>query len=363
MLSLHSRFLAVGLALMATAGFVIPSLSTAQEEVVRLSGQSVALYNLAGKVTITAGTGSDVAITIHRKGAAADQLDVRAGSVDTHRRDWGTLEALRIVYPSEDVLYDGMNGQTQIRVREDGTFWGGGRGDRGGRKIEISDRGNGLDASADLEVSVPAGKRLLVALAAGMIEASNVDGDLYLDTGSGSIQVTETTGVLNLDTGSGDVSVDGADGDVSIDTGSGNVDVSSVRGSALNVDTGSGSVTVDGIETPEISVDTGSGDVTILGARTGEVSVDTGSGDVRVVTVSGNASFSVDTGSGNVTIAVPDGYAGNISFETSSGIMNTALPIDLTRKEEDEIQGRIGGGGSARIDVESGSGDIRLERS
>jgi hypothetical protein len=344
MLSLHSRFLAAGLALVATAGFVIPSSGTAQEEVVRLSGQSVALYNLAGKVTVTAGSGSDVAITIRRKGAAADQLDVRAGSVDTHRRDWGTLEALRIVYPSEDVLYDGMNGQTQIRVREDGTFWGGGRGDRGGRRIEISDRGNGLDASADLEVSVPAGKRLLVALAAGMIEASNVDGDLYLDTGSGSIRVTETTGVLNLDTGSGDVSVDGADGEVSIDTGSGNVDVSSVRGSDFNVDTGSG-------------------DVTILGARTGDVSVDTGSGNVRVVTVSGNASFSVDTGSGNVTIAVPDGYAGNISFETSSGIMNTALPIDLTRKDEDEIRGRIGGGGSAHIDVESGSGDIRLERS
>ncbi len=363
MLSLHSRTLTAAAAVAASTALIMPATGVAQQETVRLSGQTVAVYNLAGEVTVTAGSGSDVTVTVRRQGADAGRLDIRAGSVDTHRRNWGTVEALRIIYPSDEIRYDGMDGQTQIHVREDGTFWGGGRRNRGGRRIEISNRGDGLEASADLEVSVPAGKRVLVALAAGMIQASNVDGDLYLDTSSGEIRTTGTSGVLNLDTGSGNVTVNGADGEINIDTGSGNVDVRSVRGPDLNVDTGSGNVTIDGVETPEIGIDTGSGDVTILGARTGRVSVDTGSGNVRVVTVVGSASFSVDTGSGDVTISVPDGYEGTVYLETGSGNMRTDVPMTLIRKDEDEIQGRIGGGGSARIDIETGSGDISLQRS
>lgn len=365
MISIPIRILAAGAVVVTSTALVVPAVSTvqAQDDVFRLSGQTVAVYNLAGQVTVTAGSGSDVTVTVRRQGSDADQLDIRAGSVDTHRRNWGTVEALRVIYPSDDIRYDGMDGQTQIRVREDGTFWGGGRRDRGSRRVEISNRGNGLEASADLEVSVPAGKRVLVALAAGLIEATNVNGDLYLDTGSGNIRTTGTSGALDLDSGSGNVTVDGAEGDVNIDTGSGNVNVSSVTGPDLNVDSGSGSVTIDGVDTPGISIDTGSGNVTILRAQTGRVSVDTGSGDVRVVTVSGNASFNVDTGSGNVTIAVPSGYDGSVRFETGSGILNTDFPLTLIRKDDDEIQGRIGAGGSASIEVETGSGNIRLERS
>ena len=247
-------------AVFASASLVFPDDAPAQDETFRLGGQSVAIYNLAGTVTVSPGSGSEVVVTVRRQGADADRLDVQAGSVDTRRQNWNSVEALRVIYPSDRIRYDGMRGQTQMRVRDDGTFWGGGR-DRG-RRVEISNGGGGLEASADLRIEVPSGKRVLVALGAGMIEATNVSGDLYLDTGSGSINTAGTTGVLNLDTGSGGVSVDGADGDVNIDTGSGDVSVRSVRGSDLNVDTGSGEVRVDGVDATEINIDTGSGDVT-----------------------------------------------------------------------------------------------------
>lgn len=362
MFPLHRpTFAAASLA--AGAVLLLPASGAAQDETVRLSGQTVAVYNLAGEVTLTAGSGSDVTVAVDLQGADAGQLDVRAGPVDTRRSNWNTVEALRIIYPGDKILYEGMGGQTTLRVRDDGTFWGGRRGDRGTRRVEISDRGDGTRASANLDVRVPAGKRVLVALGAGMIEATNVDGDLYLDTGSGSIRTAGTTGVLNLDTGSGNVVVDGAEGDINIDTGSGNVEVHSVRGPDVNIDTGSGSVMIDGVDAPEIGIDTGSGDVEVFGARTGSVSVDTGSGSVTIVTVAGNSSFNVDTGSGNVTISVPDGYAGNVNLETGSGNMQTDLPLTLLRKDDDEIQGRIGEGGTARIDIETGSGDISLRRS
>jgi hypothetical protein len=350
-------------AAIASTSLLFPGSLPAQDETVRLSGQSVAIYNLAGEVSIVAGSGSDVVVTVRRAGSDADQLEILSGPVDTRRGNWNTVEALRVIYPSDDILYDGMQGQTQLRVRDDGTFWGGGRSDRGSRRVEISNRGGGLEASADLRIAIPSGKRVLVALGAGMIEARNVSGDLSLDTGSGSIRTTGTSGGLNLDTGSGDVTVDGADGDVNIDTGSGDVVVRSVRGPDLNVDTGSGSVTVDGVVAPEIGVDTGSGDVRILDATTDEVSIDTGSGDVEVVAVGGSASFNVDTGSGDVTISVPDSYAGSVSLETGSGRLVTDIPITVTSKDEDEIRGRIGSGGSSEIQIETGSGTIRLARS
>ena len=336
--------------------------SHAQTETIRLSGSTVAVFNLAGSVSIGAGSGSDVTVTVRRAGPDGDRLELRTGSVELRRGDWGEVEALRVVYPGDRVRYEGMRGTTQLNVRDDGTFWGG-RNGREGRRVEVSNRGGGLEASADLEISVPRGKRILVALAAGSIDARNVDGDLHLDTGSGDITARGASGSLNLDTGSGNVTVDGADGDVSIDTGSGNVEARSIRGPELSVDTGSGDVVVAGVEAEEVEVDTGSGSVTLQGLRAGRIGVDTGSGEVVVETIAGSASIHVDTGSGDVTVRVPADYAGDVQLETSSGRMATELPITLLRRSEDEIVGRIGDGGSARIEVDTGSGDIRIHRS
>lgn len=313
--------LAAGVAALALAGN-----SPAQTETIALSGSSVAVYNLAGTVSIAAGSGSDVTVTVRRAGADAERLELRTGAVDVRRGDQGEVETLRIVYPADRVRYDGMRGTTQLRVREDGTFWGGGWNGREGRRVEISNRGGGLEASADLEISVPRGKRILVALAAGAIDARNVAGDLYLDTGSG------------------------------------NVEARAIGGATLSIDTGSGDVTVADAEVREVEVDTGSGNVTLLGLRTGRVGVDTGSGDVTVETAAGSASIGVDTGSGDVTVSVPADYAGEVRLETNSGRMTTELPITLLRRSDDEIAGRIGEGGSARIEVDTGSGDIRIHR-
>jgi hypothetical protein len=348
---------------LATAALIaLPTAGRAQDQTVRLEGASVAIFNLAGRISVSPGSGSDVAVTIRRQGSDGDRLEVQTGPVDVRRSHWGKTPSLRILYPSDRIHYEEFQGNTELRVRDDGTFWGG-NGWRDGDRVKIGNRVDGLDAHADLDIAVPEGKRVYVALAAGTIEARNVNGDLFLDTGSGSISTAGTHGELNLDTGSGDVTVDGADGEVYIDTGSGDVIARNVRGPDLSIDTGSGNVRVEGAESPEISLDTGSGDVTLLGARTGEVSVDTGSGDVEIETVAGSASISVDTGSGGVRVAVPGDYRGDVRLETSSGELHTDMPITLVRRSEDEIEGRIGEGGSARITIETGSGDIEIRRS
>ncbi|MFW6088839.1 MAG: DUF4097 family beta strand repeat-containing protein [Gemmatimonadota bacterium] len=350
--------------LLAATATLVPAVDApAQTETVRLAGSTVAMYNLAGEVTLSPGTGSDVVVTVRKQGADGSRLAVESGPLEIRRGDRGEIETLRVIYPSNRIRYDGMRGRTTLRVRDDGTFWGGGDWRRRGAEVEISDRGDGLEASANLEVSVPRGRRVVVMQAAGAITARNVDGNLHMDTGSGAITTSATRGGLDLDTGSGDVTVDGAEGEVKVDTGSGTVEVRGVSGPDLLVDTGSGNVRVERVETADIEIDTGSGNVVLLGARTGDVGVDTGSGDVTVETVAGSASIHVDTGSGDVAVAVPSDYAGDVRIETSSGRMVTDLPITLLRRSDDEIVGRIGEGGSARIEIDTGSGDIRIDRS
>ena len=87
---------------------------------------------------------------------------------------------------------------------------------RGGR-VRITGSGSGLEAYADLVISVPEGKSVNVYLGVGDITASNVKGDLRLDTSSGRVDVTGTKGDLSVDTGSGDVKVTGASGSADLD--------------------------------------------------------------------------------------------------------------------------------------------------
>jgi hypothetical protein len=48
-----------------------------------------------------------------------------------------------------------------------------------------------------------------------------------------------------------------------------------------------------------------------------------------------------------------------VDLDTGSGGFEVGLPLELVRKDENSLRGRIGDG-RARIHVETGSGDIAL---
>src|SRR3954471_16887046 len=185
--------------------------ANAQTERRSLSSDRVAIYNLAGRVSVEGGSGSDVGVEIRRGGADARQLRIESGDIRG-------VEALRIIYPSDRVVYPDQDrrGRTQINVRSDGTF--GDSGDRGfGRDrdhVEITSSGSGMEAYADLRITVPRGRDVAIYLAVGEVHVSNVDGDLKVDVASARVTSERTRGSLNLDTGSGGVSVTDAQGEV-----------------------------------------------------------------------------------------------------------------------------------------------------
>ena len=180
------------------------------------------------RCTVEAGPGPDVVAQATRGGADAAKLKVMKSEID------GT-PSLRFVYPADRIIYNklGNGSSTQLRVRDDGTFSDRHEDDEHrneGRRVTISGGGSGLDAHADLRITVPMGKQLSVYLAVGKVSVSNVEGNLTIDAASAPVTTSNTRGDLDIDVGSGDVQVTKSRGDLSVDTGSGAVSLTDVTG-------------------------------------------------------------------------------------------------------------------------------------
>ena len=332
---------------------LFPIAARGQAEHRALSGERVAVYDLAGRVRVQAATGAQVTVDITRGGRDASKLRIESGDV----RGWSTL---RVVYPSNRIVYPDWEsrGRTQIHVNTDGTFDD--EGDRYDReRVEIRSSGDGLEAHADITVGVPKGQRVAVHLGVGDATVANVDGDLRVTVAAASVSSEHTRGRLSLDTGSGGVSVTDAQGEVRLNTGSGGVTIDGVHGETLDVDTGSGSVRGRDVDTKMLKIDVGSGGLSLDAIKAPRVTVDAGSGHTELGFLQPVEDLAVDAGSGGVTLHLPATQGAEVDVETGSGGIDSDFAVQTTRLSRDRLHGTIGDG-KARIKIESGSGSVRL---
>ncbi len=322
------------------------------QEIHKVSGRDVAIYNLAGHVDVVRGTGADVVVKVRRGGDDAAKLHIETGEIGGH-------STLRVVYPDDRIVYPNMgrNSHTTVRVRDDGTFDDPGR--QRGDRVEIRGSGSGLEAWADLTVEVPAGTSIAVHLATGNSTAHGVTSDVRINTGSGSVETTDIEGDVNVDTGSGSVTASGVKGSLHVDTGSGSVTARDVTGDVVVIDTGSGGVEGRGLSASKLRVDTGSGSISLDAVKASDVALDTGSGSVTVSLVSGIDRLDVDTGSGGVTIRAPRDLSAEVELKTGSGSFDLDFPVQTRSVRRDYLKGTIGSG-KGRIHVDTGSGGIRI---
>lgn len=347
---LRAAAAASALALAPALATAAPHSAGAQEEY-RLSGREVAVYNLAGTATVVEGEGPDVVVQVTRGGADGARLRVESGQV-------GGREALRVIYPDDRVVYRRMGrSNTTVRVRSDGTFFG---GRRGGQEVRISGSGRGTEAHADLLIRVPHGGSVAVHVAAGDGRARGVEADVAFDTGSGSVEVADIRGSVSVDTGSGAVRIRGVEGDVFADTGSGSIHLEGIVGERLEADTGSGHVEGQNLELAELVVDTGSGSIRLRGLAVDEAECDTGSGSIHLGLVSDVDHLVVDTGSGSVTVEVPSEFGADLELDTSSGRIDVGLETtSVSVSERDHFRGLVGDG-NGRVIIDTGSGGITI---
>ncbi|MCC6245468.1 MAG: DUF4097 family beta strand repeat protein [Gemmatimonadaceae bacterium] len=355
------RFVPAALsALVATVPFAAAlAQSAGSTERERVTGSTVAIYNLAGNVRVESGSGSDVTVDVTRGGR--DARDLRVVTADIRGRN-----TLVVQYPDDDIVYSnaarGRRSGTyrnDMRINGDGT-WGG--ESRNGRKMRIKSSGDGSEAWADLVIRVPAGKTVAVYLAVGELTSANVDGDIRLDVNSATVSARGHRGTLNIDAGSGGVTVsDARVRNLSIDVGSGGVSLDDVQSEKCVIDTGSGSVRGRMARCGTLSIDVGSGGVTLDQVRSDNTLIDSGSGSVRLDLETAPSSLTIDTGSGSVALTLPATLSADVNVETGSGGITSDFPVRTSRVDRNSLRGTIGAGAS-KIRVETGSGSITLRK-
>ncbi|MGE5325725.1 MAG: DUF4097 family beta strand repeat-containing protein [Deltaproteobacteria bacterium] len=204
------------------------------------------------------------------------------------------------------------------------------------------------------------------------------DTQLTSQTGSGNQTVEGIRGPAKVTSGSGGLKISEIGDAVRAETGSGNIEIESVRGSAV-LNSGSGSIRAEEIG-GGISAQTGSGNLRLSQSAPGSVKVITGSGRAQLSNIRGSlhaqtgsggisaegtptGDWVLHAGSGDLTVRVPSSTGFDLSARSGSGQISTgdSHPITLEGAlNRHEVHGKVHGGG-VRMELETGSGNIRIE--
>lgn len=236
----------------------------------------------------------------------------------------------------------------------------------------------------DLEVRVPAGKRVTVRTVSAEVEVRGITGPVATRTTSGDVDVSGTPAAVSAASTSGNVQVDVATaGRVRASSTSGDVEVRGTVRGGVEVESVSGDVELSAT-TPEVRATTVSGDLR-LGGVSERVAASTVSGDADIrdsriqygsfETVSGDltfegslqrgAAFNIQSHSGEVELILPSDTAADFELTTFSGTLQSGFREAAPRASGDrrgrEFRATLGGGG-ALVTVKTFSGDVKLVR-
>lgn len=227
----------------------------------------------------------------------------------------------------------------------------------GVEELEISESAQGVSIvvrnrqnqryvdETDLELKVPAAASVIAEGVSSDIDISGMDGGSFdLSTVSGDIDVSASASRVEIESVSGDVSWSGASPRTSVETVSGEIEIDGVAG--------------------EVEITTVSGDVELEAGVVSIARFETVSGDIRATqSIADGGRLSADSMSGDVTIRLPSDQKGDFAAQTFSGDIRTAFG-EVNRSSRGpgrRLEHREGSGG-AIIEVESFSGDIRIEK-
>ncbi|MEI9908421.1 MAG: hypothetical protein WDO71_01355 [Bacteroidota bacterium] len=189
----------------------------------------------------------------------------------------------------------------------------------------------------------------------GSLNIDNVSGNISGKTSGGSIYVKNSTDDIELITSGGSIYAKNCEGNLKLITSGGSISLKELKGN-IKATTSGGSISGMKIS-GELTARTSAGNIDLTDLTCSlETSTSAGNIDVSVATL--GKYIKINNSGGNVDLELPKGKG--IDLDLSANKIKTNELSNFTgEKNEDEIEGKLNGGG-VRVDVRSGGGKINL---
>src|SRR5713101_5529548 len=207
--------------------------------------------------------------------------------------------------------------------------------------VKASSR-RGAPSTVDYTITAPAWMELSLHGTYTDIEVDGTQAPVTAETVNGEVKVRGGTGQVSLKSVQGAVTLENAKGHIDLGSVNEGVTLRNVSG--------------------DIAVETVSGDVTLEGVESASVEVSTTNGDVQYDgTIKDGGRYSFSTNNGDVTISVPERANATVTVSTFNGDFDSSFPVSVTSTSKHRFSFTIGSG-SARLELETFNGDIKLRR-
>jgi hypothetical protein len=171
----------------------------------------------------------------------------------------------------------------------------------------------------------------------GDIQVKNCDNDIDLATSGGSVEASNCSGIILLSTSGGDVTLTNLTGTINATTSGGHVRANDITGA--------------------LTATTSGGNVTLLGLS-GDLSAGTSGGNIKITMKEPGKFIKLKNAGGNITLELPAGKG--YDFDVAANKIKTDNLTNFSGKiEDDEIKGKVNGGGTM-VTAKGGDGKIVL---
>lgn len=185
--------------------------------------------------------------------------------------------------------------------------------------------------------------------------------DVHIEGNQLDVSVRGTRAEVSVETVGGDVQVEGGAGLVNVRSIQGELEIRGARGRVEAVSVNE-EITLEDVD-GEIYVETTNGDVTMRGIRSGSTRATTVNGDIEYDgTIRDNGRYVFSTHNGDLEVSVPGSANTTVSVSTFQGEFESDFPVRLTGTGPHRQFTFTLGSGSARMELESFNGEIRLYR-
>jgi DUF4097 and DUF4098 domain-containing protein YvlB len=240
-------------------------------------------------------------------------------------------------------------------------------GDKVAIKADTPKLGHNRSVSISYDIVVPTRTSVECGSASGAIQAAGLEGSVRANTASGSVTGENLRGgSVEMRTASGGVRLSDATelDECAVHSTSGRARAERVQAERIRIGSTSGSVELSDARAKDVEMRGTSGRVVGREIDCSRLSAESASGSVSVeFAPSAPADVTAHIGSisGGVNVTVPRGFAGRVELSTTSGGIQSDLPIQVQgRMNKKHLSGSIGqGSGGLTLRTTSGSVHVR----